>query len=210
MLKSTHNSFGAPAARLRRREPARITCCPGCPCPPDRSPRQGPSRSGRGRSPLIPIPTDRVPLLYEWISDRCTGKKKPPFELSQANFLDGYRDCPGIPIDRNTLSTAQALGCRASSQYSRNMILASYNGTMAERTAHIGHDSGGQGKERRPGGRCDSCYQDIALSHLIKLAGPQDYSRRAGDMTRAGRDSFQHVALGLVDTGRHHTAEVYA
>src|SRR6266571_594073 len=88
------------------------------------------------------------------------------------------------------------------------MILAGYDGTVAEWTAHIGNDPRGEGKEWRPGGRRDPCHQDIALSHLIKLVGTRDHSRWASDMTRAGRDSFQHIALGLVGAGWHPGAPV--
>lgn len=67
------------------------------------------------------------------------------------------------------------------------MILAGYDGTVAEWTAHIGHYPGSKGKERRPGGRRDPCYQDITRSHLIKLAGTRDHSRRASDSPGAGQ-----------------------
>src|SRR6266852_9203608 len=123
-------------------------------------------------------------------------------------LLAGYRDCASIPIDRDTLSTAQTLGCHTSPQNSRNMILAGYNGTVAEWTTHIGNYPRGKCKERCPGGRRNPCHQDITRSHLIKLVGTRDHSRRASDMTRAGSDSFQHIALGLVGTRRHHTAPV--
>ena len=66
-----------------------------------------------------------------------------------------------MPIDCDTLCTAQAPDCHASPQYSRKMILAGYNGTVAEWTAHIGNNSRGKGKEWRPGGRRDPCHQDI-------------------------------------------------
>src|SRR6266568_5240818 len=129
-------------------------------------------------------------------------------QSKQVLLLAGDCDCPLIPIDRDTLSTAQTLGCHASPQYSRDMILAGHNRTMAEWATHIGNDARGKSKKWRPGGRRDPCHQDITRSHLIKLTGTRDHTRRASDSPGAGRDSLQHITLGLVSTSRHHTFEV--
>jgi hypothetical protein len=124
-------------------------------------------------------------------------------------FLTGYRDSPGIPIDRDMLSTAQTPGRHSSPQNSRNMILAGHYRTMAEWTAHIGNYPRGKGKEWRPGGCRDPCHQDITLSHLIKLIRAVNYPRQASNLTGAGSDSFQHIALRLIAASWHHTGEVY-
>src|SRR2546426_12113477 len=83
-----------------------------------------------------------------------------PKTCSVFQLLAEYSDCLGIPIDCDTLSTAQTPGCHASPQNSRNMILAGYDGTVAEWTAHIGNDPRGKGKERseerRVGKECRS------------------------------------------------------
>src|SRR5947209_3282099 len=88
------------------------------------------------------------------------------------------------------------------------MILAGYDGTVAEWTADIGNDPGGKSKERRPGGRRDPCHQDITRSHLSELIRSLNDPRRAGDTTRAGGDSFQYITFELVGTGWHPRAPV--
>src|SRR5260370_42058944 len=105
-------------------------------------------------------------------------------------------------MDCDTLATAQTLSCHASSQNSRNMILSSYDGTMAEWTTHIGNYPCSKRKEWRPGGRRDSCHRDNTLPRLVGLSGTENDPRQAGDTARAGVDSFTHLALVLVGVGR--------
>ena len=121
----------------------------------------------------------------------------------------GCRDRADVPIDRDALAAAQTLGCHASPQNGRNMILAGYNRTMAEWAAHISNYPCGQSKEWRPGGRRDPGYQDIPLSHLCELISAMNDSRYASDMSRAGCNSFQHIPCWLTSTGGQHTAEVH-
>ena len=110
----------------------------------------------------------------------------------------GRRDRAGIPIDHDTLSTAQALSCYTCAEDGGDVILAGHDGTVAERAAHIGNYSCGKGKEWRPGGRRDPRHQDITWSHLIELVGTR--MTRAGPVTRPGLAAipFSTLPCGLV------------
>ena len=119
-------------------------------------------------------------------------------------------DQPRVSIDHDTLSTANALSCYTCAQDCGDVILASHDGTVAERTAYIGDDSRGKGKEWCPGGRCDPCHENIAWSHVFELLRSVNDSRRSGDTPRAGRNSFQYIPCGLVNTRRGKNTEVNA
>src|SRR5438445_12635307 len=94
------------------------------------------------------------------------------------------RDQPRVPIDRDTLSTTQALGCHTCAEDGGNVILAGHNRTVAERATYVGNDPSGQGKEWRPGGRRDPRHQDITRSHLVELVGAMNDPRQASDTPR--------------------------
>src|SRR5262249_8696895 len=61
-----------------------------------------------------------------------------------------------------------------------------------------------------PGGRGYLGDEDIALVHLVKLAGSMNHTRDSGDLARACADALDGVALLLVGARRRPLAPVEA